>query len=161
MGDVEAAMNAAARSRMIYLLTGNQNDLNEYKVATVRTLQECEKLQRLTKDNPVQEARTAQLQAAIEERQRVAEEAIVGKQQGHSVDLAQLLPQNVALAAKTAAVAEEVREEENRLLVQRAQIAHKRFCWRSVRSSLVSLLRFSCLRLLPLAESRIAGARIV
>ena len=127
VGDVEAAMSAAARSRMTYLLAGNQNDLNEYKAATSRTLQESEKLQRLTKDNPVQEARTAQLQAAIEERQRVAEEAIVGKQQGHSVDLAQVLPQNVALAAKTAAVAEEVREEENRLLVQRAQIAHKRF----------------------------------
>ena len=127
VGDVEAAMNAAARSRMIYLLTGNQNDLNEYKAATVRTLQECENLQRLTKDNPVQQAKSAQLQAAIKERQRVAEEAIFAKQQGHSVDLAQLLPQNVALAAKTAAVADDVREEESRLLVQRTQIAHKRF----------------------------------
>ena len=127
VGDVEAAMNAAARSRVTYLMTGNQNDLNEYKAATLRTLQECEKLQRLTKDNPVQQAKSAQLQAAIKERQRVAEEAISAKQQGRTVDIAQVLPQNVALAAKTAAVADDVREEESRLLVQRTQIAHKRF----------------------------------
>jgi len=127
VGDVEAAMNAAARSRMTYLMTGNQNDLNEYKAAMLRTLQECEKLQRLTQDNPVQQSKSAQLQATIEERQRVAEEAIFARQQGHSVDIAQVLPQNVALAAKTAAVADDVREEENRLLLQRTQIAHKRF----------------------------------
>jgi len=127
VGDVEAAMNAAARSRVTYLMTGSQNDLNEYKAATLRTLQECEKLQGLTTDNPVQQAKSAQLQAAIKERQRVAEEAISAKQQGRTVDIAQVLAQNVALAAKTAAVADDVREEESRLLVQRTQIAHKRF----------------------------------
>jgi PAS domain S-box-containing protein len=81
----------------------------------------------LTKDDPVQNAKCARLQAAIEERQRVGEEAVSAKQQGRSVDLAQVLPQDVALAAKTAAVAEELREEESRLLVQRTQIAHNRF----------------------------------
>jgi len=41
--------------------------------------------------------------------------------------LAQLLPRNIDLAAKSAAVAEDIRVEESRLLIQRTQFAHQRF----------------------------------
>ncbi len=127
VGDVEVALNAAARARMSYLVSGDQKDLNEYQAALSRTRQESGKLQRLIRDNPVQYAKCAQLEASIQERRHAWDEEITARQQGHTVDLVQLFPQNIMLAAKTAAVAEDIKAEEKRLLEERTQIAHKRF----------------------------------
>jgi PAS domain S-box-containing protein len=127
VGDVEVALNAAGRARISYLISGDQNALNEYRAAVSRTLQESGKLQRLIKDNPVQQAKGTQLDASIEERRRGWDEEISARQQGHNVDLAQLLAQNVSLAAKTTTIANDIRVEESRLLEERTQVAHKRF----------------------------------
>jgi PAS domain S-box-containing protein len=127
VGDVEAALTNAARFRITYLLSGSPNDLSSYQAASARTLQEFEQLKYLTRDNPVQQAKCEQLGATIHERFRVWADAISAKQQGLPVDLTQLLPQNVELAARTAAVASDIRTEENRLLTDRTGIAHRRF----------------------------------
>src|SRR5882762_7041204 len=127
VGDVEAVLGNAARSRTAYLLSGSPNDLASYQAASARTLQEFEQLKYLTRDNPVQLEKCDQLGGTIRERFRVGAAAISAKQQGLPIDLAQLLPQNVELAAKTAVVAEDIRTEENRLLMQRTALAHKRF----------------------------------
>jgi len=127
IGDVEAAVNAAARFRTTYLMSGSPSDLSNYQAATAKALEEFNRLRFLTRDNPVQRANCEQYEAAFHDRLRVWGEAVSAKQAGHSVDLAQLLPQNVDLATKSAAVAEDIRVEESRLLIQRTHIAHQRF----------------------------------
>jgi PAS domain S-box-containing protein len=124
---VEAAVNGAARFRTTYLMSGSPSDLSNYQAATAKALEEFDRLRFLTRDNPVQRAKCEQYEATFRDRLRVWGEAVSAKQAGHSVDLAQLLPQNVDLAAKSAAVAEDIRVEESRLLIQRTQIAHQRF----------------------------------
>ena len=127
IGDVEAAINGAARFRTMYLMSGSPSDLSNYQAASAKALEEFNRLRFLTRDNPVQRAKCEQYEATFRERLRVWGEAVSAKQEGHPVDLAQLLPQNVDLAAKSAAVAEDIRVEESRLLIQRTQIAHQRF----------------------------------
>jgi PAS domain S-box-containing protein len=145
VGDTEAALSGAARARMTFLMSGNPNDLSEYQDASSRTMEDLKKLQDLTHDNPIQRAKGAQLAANVQERLRVWGETVSAKQQGHSVDLAQLLPQNVELAAKTAAVADDLRAEEDRLLTQRRQVAHKRFMFASYAVVLSFVLALSLL----------------
>ncbi len=127
IGDVEATVNSAARFRTIYLMSGRPSDLSDYQAASAKALDEFSRLKVLTRDNPVQRAKCEQYEATFQERLRVWGEAVSAKQAGQPVDVAQLLPQNVDLAAKSAAVANDIRAEENRLLVQRTQIAHQRF----------------------------------
>lgn len=127
VGDVEAAVNGAARFRTIYLMSGRPSDLTDYQAACAKALEQFGRLKVIAQDNPVQRAKSEQFEATFRERLRVWSEAVSAKQAGYPVDIAQLLPQNVELAAKSAAVAEDIRGEENRLLVQRTQIAHKRF----------------------------------
>src|SRR5262249_16154194 len=125
--DVEAAVNAAARSRFAYLISGNASELENYHVASVKALEQFAKLKTFTQDNPVQQSKCEQFGVSLRERLQAWDEAVSAKQLGHTVDLAQVLSQNVDLAAKSAAVADDVRNEESRLLIQRTQIAHRRF----------------------------------
>jgi PAS domain S-box-containing protein len=127
IGDVEAAVNGAARFRTMYLMSGSPSDLSNYQAASAKALEEFGRLKFLTRDNPVQRAKCEQYEATFRDRLRVWGEAVSAKQAGHPVDLAQLLPQDIDLAAKSAAVAEDIRVEESRLLIQRTQFAHQRF----------------------------------
>jgi PAS domain S-box-containing protein len=131
VGDTEAKLASAARARMNFLMSGGQRDLKEYRTASSHTLEQLKKLRDLTQDNPIQQANGAQLESTIREHLRVWDEAVSAKEQGRPVDVAHLLPQNVELAAKTAVVADEIRAEENRLLLQRRQVAHQRFMFAS------------------------------
>lgn len=144
IGDVEAVINGAARFRIMYLMSGRPSDLTDYQAASAKALEEFNRLKLLTRDNPVQQAKCEQFGATLRERLRVWGEAVSAKQAGQTVDLAQLLPQNVDLATKSAAVAEDIRVEESRLLIQRSQIAHLRFvitaCAVSISFSLALLL---------------------
>jgi PAS domain S-box-containing protein len=129
VGDVEGALNTAARSRIAFLMSGGAADLNQYRADSVRALEEFKKLQILTEDNTAQQAKCSQLETTINERLRTWDEAVSARQQGHLPDLSQILVQNVSLAAKTAAVANDIRGEESRLLLQRTRAAHERFLW--------------------------------
>jgi PAS domain S-box-containing protein len=131
VGDTEATLAGAARARMAFLMSGSPNDFSDYQAASSRSIEELKKLQQLIHDNPIQRAKCAQLEANMRDRWRVWNEAVVAKQQGHPVNLAAVLPQNVELAAKGAAVADDIRAEESRLLAQRTQVAHQRFMFAS------------------------------
>lgn len=127
LGDLEATLNRAARARISYLISGSPNDLSDYERASSEVMDGVKKLQSLTEDNPVQRANCAQLNAAIEERIAIWQNAISAKQQGRAIDLTQIIAQNVEVAAKGAAISESIRTEENRLLQERTQVARTRF----------------------------------
>src|SRR5215468_4371820 len=54
VGDVEAAVNTAARSRSLYLMSGSPSELENYHVSSSKALEQFGKLKVLTQDNPVQ-----------------------------------------------------------------------------------------------------------
>lgn len=127
VGDVEAAVNTAARSRILYLMSGNPSELENYNLSSAKALERFDKLKVLTRDNPVQQAKCEQYGVGLRQRFRAWDDAVVARQQGHPVELEQVLSQNVDLAARSAAVADDIRNEEHGLLVQRTGIAHRRF----------------------------------
>jgi PAS domain S-box-containing protein len=127
IGDLESTASRAARARMNYLLSGDEAELTEYRAALNKIPDRMRRMQELEKDNPVQAQRCAQLESLIRTRTHAWEDSIEQKRQGHSLDLSQLMQQNLNLTAQTDAAAAEIREDEGRLLERRRQVAHQRF----------------------------------
>jgi len=152
LGDVEATLNRAARARINYLISGNPNELREYQNASSQVMDGMQTLQSLTRDNPVQHANCDRLESTTRERLKIWEEAVSAKQQGMTTDLAQTIAQNTDIAARSAAVAADIRAEEAQLLQQRTQIARTRFllanCAMALSFSLALALLFFYYRLL-------------
>lgn len=126
-GDLGAALDDAARARMAYLLTGDDNSLALYRGAVQRVEEKTRTLRELTRDNPVQQEKTSRLEQVNNSRLQVWEETIARKQRGESLDVVQVLPTNLDWSAKSAAALEAVRAEEVRLLQERSKVAHQRF----------------------------------
>jgi PAS domain S-box-containing protein len=126
-GEVEQAVDIAARERLSYLLTGDESGLTRYRAAVVQVNERMQVLQNLVRDNSLQRANAAQLAQVTHDRLQTWEEAIARRQHGENVDVSQLIPQNLDLAARSAGASGEVRDEENRLLPLRMAAAHRRF----------------------------------
>ncbi len=127
LGDLEATVSAAARLRMSYLIAGDDSDLTEYRAAASRVDEQMQELRALTSDNHDQIERCDRFRSITNLRMQAWEDSIARRQQGRSVELASLLRQNVDSASQGAAVAQDIRAEETRLLGQRRQAAQQRF----------------------------------
>jgi len=126
-GDVEQAVNDASRERLNYLLRGDESALGRYRAAVAEANERMQVLQNLVRDNSVQSANASQLAQVTHDRLQTWEEAIAKKQRGEALDVSQLIPQNLDLAARSAGASGELRDEENRLLPSRMAAAHRRF----------------------------------
>jgi PAS domain S-box-containing protein len=126
-GDVEQAVNDASRERLNYLLSGDDSALSRYRAAVAEVNERMQVLQSLVRDNSLQSANASQLAQVTRDRLQSWEEAIARKQRGETVDVSQLVPQNLDLAARSAGVSAELRDEENRMLPSRMAAARWRF----------------------------------
>jgi PAS domain S-box-containing protein len=126
-GDVEQAVNDASRERLNYLLSGDDSALSRYRAAVAEVNERMQVLQSLVRDNSLQSANASQLAQVTRDRLQTWEEAIAKKQRGETVDVSQLIPQNLDLAARSAGVSAELRDEENRMLPSRMAAARWRF----------------------------------
>jgi len=138
VGDLEAALNNAARMRMSYLISGDDSDLTEYRRTASQVPERLRRLRELTKDNPVQLEHCAQFESVTNARLQAWDDSVAEKQQGKSVDLSRLLRQNMDFGLRSAAAAEAIRTEETRLLGQRTRGAHRGF----VRASVIVVSSF-------------------
>ncbi|HXW91200.1 MAG TPA: PAS domain S-box protein [Terriglobales bacterium] len=127
LGDLEATVSAAGRMRMSYLITGDDSDRNEYPAAAARVRERMRELRALASDNRDQIERCDRFESITNLRLGAWEDSIARRQQGQSVDLPNLLRQNVDFAAQSAAVGAEIRTEETRLLGHRMKAAQHRF----------------------------------
>lgn len=127
VGDLEYAVNAAARSRMSYLMSGAESDLTEFNAAVDRIPAKVLHLRELTNDNPLQVNNCAQLESLLATREQAWAEDIQRRQAGTTINLSDMLQQNVRLAADFAVRTEAIRSEEHRLLEIRTRTAHRRF----------------------------------
>lgn len=127
VGEVETSISAAARARTSFLMSGHAAALDEYHQAASRIPGEIARLRYLTEDNPDQVKRCAELAALTNARLSAWDEAVGKKQQGKPVDLTALLQQSVTQGSRSAEIAEAVRAEEFRLLLQRTSAVQRRF----------------------------------
>ena len=130
-GDLGAALDGAARTRMIYLLNGDESYLASYQNAVALVNKQITLLTRLTKDNPTQQENISDLRTITESRLQNWQEAIDRRHRGEAVDVARVLPQNLDWGVKNAAILDEIRNEEIRQLQQRTKTAHLRFVFTS------------------------------
>jgi signal transduction histidine kinase len=127
VGDLEYAVNAAARARVGYLMSGAESDLAEFNAAVARIPAKLLHLRELTNDNPLQINNCAQLESLLATREQAWNDDIQRRQAGTTINLSDMLQQNVRLTADFAAGTEAIRSEEHRLLEIRTRSAHRRF----------------------------------
>lgn len=132
LGDLEADLNSAARSRLSYVISGHGDDLASYRKVLPGISAHHREVARLTHDNPAQNERCKQLGTLIDARLQAWELSIAQKQAGQSIDLGALLTQNLELSARNAAVTEAIRTEEGKLLGPRIRIAQRSFVMTSL-----------------------------
>lgn len=154
LGDLEATVSTAARLRMSYLITGDDSDLSEYRAAASRVGERMRELRALASDDPDQIARCERFASITNQRMQAWEDSLARRQRGQPVELPSLLRQNVGWASQGAAVTEEIRAEETRVLGQRRQAAQQRFLLAStlvlVSFSLALILLYLYYRLLSM-----------
>ena len=132
LGDLEADLNAAARSRLSYVISGNGDELESYRKILPRISGHLREVTGLTQDNPAQNERCKQLGTLIDARVQAWELSITRKQEGQPIDLRTLLSQNLELSARSAAVTEAIRAEESKLLSPRIGVAQRSFMMTSL-----------------------------
>jgi PAS domain S-box-containing protein len=127
VGDLEAALNNAARARLAYLISGEDAALAEYQNAASQISEPMRQLKALTKDNPVQIDNCAQLDSATTARLQAWRASLETKQAGKPVDLSGLIRQNMEFSSRSALLTAAIRSEENRLLSHRTSVARHGF----------------------------------
>ncbi len=127
VGEVETSIGYATRARTSFLVSGNSGPLREYHEAVSRIPEEIASLRKLTQDNPDQAKRCAELEAVTNARLLAWDEAVARKQQGKPVDLTAFLQQSITQGSRSAEIAEAIRAEEFRLLLQRTSTVQRRF----------------------------------
>lgn len=127
IGDLDSQIAEALRARMGYLISGDENQLIIFRAQLPHIDDQLKLVRDLTADNPVQTAHYQALQSITAARVRSWEESIAEKQQGHDVDLPAVVRQSLDFSSRSAAVVEEIRNEEIHLLQQRVSHASQRF----------------------------------
>jgi len=145
VGELDSTLNYAARARMNYILSGNSDDLKDFRATLALLPQRLAYLRQLTNDNALQHQRADQVEAIVQKRLQIWDDAISERQQGHTVDPAVLLTQNLQLSRQTAEAIDELRTEEGNLLVERTHTAHQRFL---IANAIVAVSFLLCLALL-------------
>lgn len=127
IGDFDAQIAEASRARVAYLMSGDDNQLIIFRAQLPHIDDQLKLLRDLSQDNPVQTEHCRVLQSITDARIRSWEESIGQKQQGGDIDLSTVMRQSLDYASQSAAIVEEIRNEEIRLLQQRVSHASQRF----------------------------------
>src|SRR5882724_2407664 len=132
IGEVESSISFAARARMSFLMSGSEAELTAYRNAVSRIPGEMRLLRELTRDNRVQNDNCNQLETVTNARLKDWEAAVETKTQGIDISLPDMLQPSLSLSAQSATIAEAIRAEELRLLLQRTLAAQRHFFVASV-----------------------------
>lgn len=126
-GEVESAAVRVGRARMGYVDSGRTEFLTEFNSARQEVPQHLEKLKELLADDPQLLELWNSLETITEQRIQLAQQAIelrsAHPQDGHGQD--ELSLRSVALLSHTTHTTQQIRNEEDRLLVVRQRILHR------------------------------------
>ncbi len=127
LGDVESSIAAASRARMSYILTGDDNALSQYSLASGQITEKLHALRTLTLDNPGQQTQCNRLEGLVQDRARLWEQSIASRNAGPSKDVipADIVQQSIDFSRQIVTVTDEMKSEEARLLRERTVTAHQ------------------------------------
>jgi CHASE3 domain sensor protein len=125
LGEVEAAIASAARARLTYVFSGNDDALRQYEAAVARIPAKLSELRESVKDDPAQLSYCSKLEQLITTRVGVWEKSIALKRSGAPEPPGQpeLTRQSVLFAEEIISVTQAMRDEEASQLAGRKTAA--------------------------------------
>lgn len=125
IGDLESALTAAGRDRVAYVNSGTPESLEAFNAATRKVPDALARIRELTTDNQTEQAICDRLEANASRRLGVSFESVRLKQENQTDSNKQMsLTVEISEAAgETAAIAQQMRSNEDRLLAQRTDLS--------------------------------------
>ena len=125
LGDLDATLTAAGRSRVAYVNSGTPESLQAFTAATMKVPTALARIRQLTLDSPAEQGMCDRLDANASRRLAASFESVRLKEQNQTDPSKQMaLTVEVAEAAgETAAIAQQMRSNEDRLLAQRTNLS--------------------------------------
>jgi signal transduction histidine kinase len=129
LGDVDSAVARAGRARSAYIATSDPNSIAQFEAAVPEVAKAIQRVCELTKDNFIQQGRCTRLEISIQHRIEIFR-ASIKLQQTSPEDLqgqADISRESVIFASETTATMQQMRDDEQKLLVGRAQRSDRLF----------------------------------
>lgn len=125
LGELESTIASAARARLTYVFSGNDDSLSQYQVAVSRTLSKFSELRQSVKDEPIQLSYCDKLEHLVVTRIELWEKSVALKRSGASEPAGQpdLTRQSVLFAEEIISVTQAMRDEESNQLAGRRTAA--------------------------------------
>ena len=129
LGETESVIAYAARARLSYVFSGDDQALAQYQRVVAQIPTELSELRQITKDNPVQQASCDRLDQLVGERVQLWEKSVALKKSGLPAPAGQpeMTRQSVARGDEIISVTQKMRAEESQLLDQRRSAARASF----------------------------------
>jgi len=145
LGDLESALGEVGRNRVAYISSGTVDALANFNAATKRVAPALARVRQLTSDNPAQQTLCDRLDANANQRMAPSFASVELKRQGRDDPAGQLeINSEVTKAAfETAALSQQMRQNEDRFLEGRAHLS--RFLFAATLWILVALFASSAL----------------
>jgi len=121
LGETESAIASAARARITFVLSGDEEAYGQYEQALPRIPVKLAELRQSTRDEPAQQVECDRLEQLVYERTALWEKSVGLKQSGTPQPPAQpdITRQSVVFAEEIITVTQRMRAAENQLLAQR------------------------------------------
>ena len=129
LGDTDYAIASAARARLTYVFSGDDEALDQYQHSVARIPVIVSKLRQGTADNPPQQKHCDELEILVNDRIQLWEKSVALKRSGQSSPAGQpdMTRQSVQFADEIVSVTHAMRTEETKLLEQRTTALHVHF----------------------------------
>jgi signal transduction histidine kinase len=131
LGDLQTSLSNAARTRTVYLNSGDETTLSEYPGTKKRVHGDLAELRELIRDNASQGALALQLDDIVLRRLELMDATIEMRRAGPLDDSTQLRlsRENVTAVADFMDISQRMMDEEEKLLGQRRQLFGSLFFW--------------------------------
>ena len=131
LGDLQTSLSSVARTRTVYLNSGDETTLAEYPAIKKRVHNDLTQIRELVRDNSLQLAMALQLDDIVLRRLELLDASIEMRRAGPLDETTQLRlsRENVTAAADYMEVTQRMMDEEEKLLGQRRQLFGSLFYW--------------------------------
>jgi signal transduction histidine kinase len=125
LGDIQTSVSTAARTRTSYLNSGDESGLAGYGAIKTEAHRDLARVRDLTRDNPIQQDLSAQLEDNVLRRLELLDTSIELRRSGPLDDATQvrLSRENVAAAADFMGIMQRMMTEEENLLNRRKELS--------------------------------------
>jgi signal transduction histidine kinase len=129
LGETESAIASAARARLTYVFSGDEEALGQYQRNVVHIPEVLSELRQSTTDNADQQKHCVELESLVSDRIQLWEKSVAIRRGGvpNPPGQPEITRQSVAVADEIVAVTNAMRTEESKLLQERTRALHVHF----------------------------------